>query len=138
MGYRVKYLGRDVPAHDFDGWAARLRLLRDGEYVQFFRAVAPATALLGLEPRPNQDWWTEFVGEAAAQIEALVAQGFEPTTPAVAIVLQPDVAAVQQRARTPNPSRRHIAATDPGLDGVDVLRFGEGEEHPERRTAPRA
>lgn len=56
----------------------------------------------------------------------------------LAIVRRPDVAAVQQRARTPDPSRRHIAATDPGLDGVDVHRFGEGEDHPERRTAPRA
>jgi hypothetical protein len=137
MGYRVKYLGRDVPAGDFDGWVARLRLVRDGEYVQFFRAVAPAADLLGLEPRPGQDWWTEFIADAARQIEDLVAGGFEPTVPGAALVLRPDVNEVQARARTPNPGRRYLAATDPGIDGVDVHRFGEGEEVAERRRAPR-
>jgi hypothetical protein len=106
--------------------------------VQYFRAVAPAADLLQLEPRPNQDWWTEFVLEAARQVEALVAEGLRPTAPGLAIELRPDVAAVHQRGRTPNPSRRHVAATDPGLDGIDVHRFGPDEAIPDRRSAPRS
>ena len=137
MGYRVRYVGREVPAHDFDGWAAGLRLVRDGEYVQYFRAIATAADLLGLEPKPGQDWWTEFIVAAARQIERLVADGLQPRPKGEPLLLRPDVAEVQATARRPDPGRRHLTATDPGLDGVDVLRFGEGETVDERRRAPR-
>ena len=137
MGYRVRYVGREVPARDFDGWAAGLRLLQDGQYVQYFRAIAPAPDLLLLEPKPGHDWWTEFITAAAQQIEQLVAKGFEPRPPGEPMFLRPDVAAVHQASRHPNPGRRHFTANEPSIDGIDVLRFGEGEEIGERRRAPR-
>lgn len=138
MGYRVRYVGRELPARDFDGWAAGLRLVRDGAYVQYFRAIAAASDLLGLEPKPGHDWWTEFITAAAAQIEQLVTAGsFEPGPPGEPMFLRPDVAEVQAAARRPDPGRRHFTAIEPSIDGVDVLRFGEGEELDERRRAPR-
>jgi hypothetical protein len=138
MGYRVRYVGREVPARDFDGWAAGLRLLQDGQYVQFFRAIAAAPDLLPLEPKPSHDWWTEFIVAAASQIEQLVsAGGFTPGPPGEPMYLRPDVAAVHQASRRPDPGRRHLTANEPSIEGIDVLRFGEGEEFDERRRAPR-
>src|SRR5688500_10345078 len=137
MGYRVRYVGRELPARDFDGWAAGLRLLRDGEYVQYFRAIAAAPDLLRLEPKPGHDWWTEFITAAARQIEQAVADGLQPRPPGEPMFLRPDVAAVHQTSRRPDPGRRHFTANEPGIDGVDVLRFGEGEEIDNRRRAPR-
>ena len=138
MGYRVRYVGREMPARDFDGWAVGLRLVKDGQYVQYFRAIASAPDLLGLEPKPTNDWWTEFIAAAARQIQQLVEQGgFEPRPPGEPMFVRPNVAEVHQASRRPDPARRHVTAPDPGLDGVDVLRFGEGEEISERRRAPR-
>ena len=137
MGYRVRYVGRELPARDFDGWAAGLRLLKDGEYVQYFRAIAPATDLLRLEAKPTNDWWTEFLLAAARDIAQLVDRGFDPRPPGEPMFLRPDVAAVQQASRRPDPGRRHFTANDPGIDGVDVLRFGEGEDIDDRRRARR-
>lgn len=137
MAYRVRYVGRELPARDFDGWAAGLRLLRDGEYVQYFRAIASAPDLLRLEPKPGHDWWTEFITAAARQIEAAVAAGFEPRPPGEPMFIRPDVAAVHQVARRPDPARRHFTANEPGIDGVDVLRFGDGQEIDDRWRAHR-
>ena len=137
MGYRVRYVGREMPARDFDGWAVGLRLVKDGEYVQYFRAIAAAADLLRLEPKPTNDWWTEFIAAAAREIQRLVEQGLQPRPAGEPMFLRPDVAEVHQLSRRPDPSRRHVTATDPGIDGVDVLRFGEGEEIENRRRAPR-
>ena len=141
MGYRVKYVGRELPAHDFDGWAAGLRLVRDGRYVQYFRAIAAAPDLLALEPRPANDWWTEFILAAAHQIEELVMSTtpFEPRPPGEPMFVRPDVVQVHQASRRPDPGRRYFTATDPGLDGVDVLRFGDDDNDvfAERRRTPR-
>lgn len=138
MGYRVRYVGREVPARDFDGWAAGLRLLQDGRYVQYFRAIAAAPDLLGLEPKPGHDWWTEFILAAARQVEQLVmGGGFTPGPPGEPLFLRPDVAEVHQTSRRPDPGRRHFTATDPSIEGVDVLRFGEGDDVGDRRRAPR-
>ena len=139
MGYRVRYVGRELPARDFDGWAAALRLVAsDGQYVQFFRAIAAAPDLIGLEPRPAHDWWTEFIHAAARQIEQLVTEGsFTPGPPGEPMYIRPDVAAVHQASRKPNPGRRHFTATEPSIDGVDVIRFGVGEDLDERRRTPR-
>jgi hypothetical protein len=137
MGYRVRYVGRELPAQDFDGWAAGLRLLEDGRYVQYFRAIAPAADLLGLEPKPTNDWWTEFIVAAARQIQQLVERGFEPGPPGEPMFLRPDVAEVHQASRKPDPGRRHLTATEPSIDGIDVLRWGAGEEIDERRRAQR-
>ena len=137
MGYRVRYVGRELPARDFDGWSAGLRLLRDGEYVQYFRAIASAPDLLGLEPKPTHDWWTEFITAAARQIQQLVEQGFEPRPPGEPMFLRPNVVEVHQASRRPDPARRHFTANEPTIEGIDVLRWGEGEEIGERRRAPR-
>lgn len=142
MGYRVKYVGRELPAHDFDGWAAGLRLVRDDQYVQYFRAIAAAPDLLGLEPRPANDWWSEFILAAARQVEQLVTGGgagstFQARPPGEPMFLRPDVAEVHRASRRPNPGRRYFTATDPGLDGLDVLRFGDDDSFGERRRTPR-
>ena len=138
MGYRVRYIGRERPAHDFDGWAVGLRLVQDGQYVQYFRALAFATDLLALEPKPGNDWWTEFIQAAAREIQTLVEGGtFQPEPPGRPAFLRPDVAAVHEASRRPDPGRRHLTANDPALDGVEVLRFGDGEIAAERRRAPR-
>ena len=137
MGYRVRYVGRELPARDFDGWAAGLRLVRDGEYVQYFRAIAPAPDLLAHGAKPGHEWWTEFILAAAREIEQLVERGLEPRPPGEPMFLRPDLQAVQEASRRPDPARRHVTANEPGIDGVDVLRFGEGEDIGERRRAPR-
>ena len=138
MGYRVRYVGRELPARDFDGYAAGLRLLQDGRYVQYFRAIAAAPDLLDLEPKPGHDWWTEFIVAAADGIRQLVERGgLTPRPPGEPMFLRPDVRAVHEAARRPDPARRHFTANDPGIEGVDVLRFGEGESVDDRRRAPR-
>jgi hypothetical protein len=138
MGHRIRYLGRQLPAHDFDGWAASLRLVTDGQYVQYFRAIAPAAQLLQLEPKPGPDWWTEFIQAAAREIQALVESGgFQAQPHGTPIFLHPDVAAVHEASRRPDPGRRHLTANEPSIEGVEVLRFGEGEIVAERRRSPR-
>jgi hypothetical protein len=137
MVFRVKYIGRDVPTAEADGWVARLRLVRDGEYVQFFRAYAPAHELLTLETKPNNDWWTEFILAAAREIERLVEAGLKPTAPGTAMLLLPDVHEAHRAARTPNPGRRHVTATEPPLEGIDVHRFGEENDIEDRRRTSR-
>jgi hypothetical protein len=112
--------------------------VKDGEYVQFFRAIATADDLLKLDSRPANDWWMEFIEAAAEEIERLVTSGsLQPTTPSVPMLLRPDVAEAHRRSRLPDPGRRHVTATEPALDGVDVHRFGEGE-FTDRRRAPRS
>ena len=137
MAHRVRYVGREVPSSSFDGWVARLRLLDEDRYVQFFRAVALAPDLLTLEIRPTQDWWTEFILLAARQIEQLVSDGFAPTTPADAIMLRPDVGEAARQARIPNPARRHVTASEPGIEGVEIYRFGDDAFGADRRRGPR-
>ena len=138
MAYRVMYVGRDVPMADFDGWAARLRLVDDSGVVQFFRAIAPSAEIAPLEPKPTPDWWTEFVGLAAAEIERAVEAGLQRTDRlGDPIDVWPDVAEAHSRSRTQNPDRRRFPATDVPFAGVEVHRFGPGSEREERRARPR-
>ena len=138
MAYRVMYVGRDVPMADFDGWAARLRLVDDAGFVQFFRAVAPSVDIAPLEPKPSPDWWTEFVVLAAAEIERMVGAGLQRAErPGQPIDVWPDVADAHARSRTQNPDRRRFPATDVPFAGVEVHRFGPGSEREERRARAR-
>jgi hypothetical protein len=139
MAYFVMYVGREVPMPGYDGWAARLRLTEDGSPVQFFRAIAPAADLCVLEPKPGPDWWTEFIGLAAELIESAVDTGLKAVEdPGNPIDLRPDVAEAHRRSRAPNPNRRHYAAADVPIVGLEVRRFGSGADRDERRRAPRS
>jgi hypothetical protein len=77
--FTVIYTGRNHPTN-VDGVAVGLRLLRDGEYFQFFLPVIPgvqlATTSINFE---NAKWWSAFVEVGAREVLLRISlEPFEP------------------------------------------------------------
>jgi len=88
--FSVIYTGRNHPTN-VDGVAVGLRVLRDGEYFQFFLPVIPgiqlASASVDFE---NARWWSAFVEVGAREVFLRISQDpFEPLEDPIHGVLVP-------------------------------------------------
>jgi hypothetical protein len=106
MTYTIRCLGPVATARDIDGKEIRLRVSADGEYFQFFRAIASGPALAVLQPAPGEDFWNAFLGLACRSIEEEIRAGFRPLSdPMTAAIIRPDVDEAQRVSRSGRVSR---------------------------------
>ncbi len=78
--YEVRYTGRNHPT-DVDGVAAGLRVLRDGDYFQFFLPLVSGPDLAGTSASsyPSERWWQALVRLGIMEIQSQVAEDqFQP------------------------------------------------------------
>ncbi len=98
--YIVEFVSQGV-ASNRDATEMRLRLYVDGEYRQFFIALASGISLSGLEPGPGFAFWRCFAEDAADLILTTFVEAAEEPQPdpGTAIFLTPNVQAAFHRSR---------------------------------------
>ena len=74
--FEVKYTSRNH-ATNVDAVVVGLRVIKDGEYFQFFLGAVPGPELRSLE-RPSDRWWQALVAATLPRIEAEVCGDFDP------------------------------------------------------------
>lgn len=101
-----------------------LRLHRDGEYHQYFEALASGIALRHLSPRPGDEFWKRFVELAAKKVEEWVREGGRPLEESImAIHLTPSVEEAQRLSRGSASNLPTLPRDDFPIEGIVVHSF---------------
>ena len=74
--FEVKYTSRNHPTN-VDAVVVGLRVIKDGEYFQFFFGAVGGRDLLWLD-RPSDRWWQALVAATLPRIETEVCKEFVP------------------------------------------------------------
>lgn len=94
--YTVVYTGRNHPVN-VDAVASGLRVLRDGDYFQFFLPMVSKPSLLGMPGEVDDRWWQALAQAGVEAVMAKVAAGLKPNSdPIEGIHLPIPLADVQQ------------------------------------------